>query len=71
MPNTPPSTEEVEEEEFLSRVTQLWWAEHEISSVHTNLDCALTDLRGLMATMETVRTHEVARWRSSTTTKRR
>jgi hypothetical protein len=38
MPNTPPRTEEVEEDESRSRVTQLWWAEHEISSVHTNLD---------------------------------
>jgi hypothetical protein len=60
MPNTPPSTEEVEEDALLSRVTQLWWAEHEISSVHTNLEYALTDLRRLMGTMETVHTHEVA-----------
>ena len=44
MPNTPP-VEEVEEDELLSRITQLWWAEHEITSVHTNLECALTDLR--------------------------
>ena len=44
----------------LSRITQLWRAEHEITSVHTNLEYALTDLRRLMSTMETVHTHEVA-----------
>jgi hypothetical protein len=36
MPTTPPRTEEVEEDESRSRITQLWWAEHEITSVHTN-----------------------------------
>jgi hypothetical protein len=60
MPNTPPRTEEMEEDESRSRITQLWWAEHEITSVHTNLDHALIDLRRLMATMETAHTHEVA-----------
>ena len=32
----------------------------QITSVHTNLEYALTDLRRLMSTMETVHTHEVA-----------
>jgi hypothetical protein len=50
----------VEEDESRSRITQLWWVEHEITSVHTNLDHALLDLRRLMATMKTVHTHEVA-----------
>ena len=56
MPNTPP-VEEVEE--------------YEITSVHTNLEYALTGLRRLMATMETVHTHEDTRWRSTATTKSR
>jgi hypothetical protein len=36
--------EEVEEDELLSRIMQLWRAEHEITSVRTNLEYALTDL---------------------------
>ena len=59
MPNTPP-VEDDEEEELLSRITQMWRAEYEITSVHSNLEYALTDLRRLMSTMETVHTHEVA-----------
>jgi hypothetical protein len=55
MPNTPP-VEETAEEELLSRSTQLWRAEYEITSVHSNLEYALTDLRRLMATMGTVHT---------------
>ena len=39
----------------------MWRAEYEITSVHSNLEYALTNLRRLMAsTMGTVRTHEVA-----------
>jgi hypothetical protein len=37
-----------------------WRAEYEITSVHTNLEYALTNLRRLMSTMETVHTHKVA-----------
>jgi hypothetical protein len=32
--------EEVEESESRSRITQLWWLEHELTSVHTNLEYA-------------------------------
>jgi hypothetical protein len=60
MPSTPPGEEMEEEEELISRITQLWRAEYEITSVHSNLEYALTDLRRLMATMGTVHTHEVA-----------
>jgi hypothetical protein len=60
MPRTPPPPEEVEESESRSRITQLWWLEHELTSVHTNLEHALVALRRLMATMNSVHTHEVA-----------
>jgi hypothetical protein len=59
MPRTPP-VEETEEEEIQSRITQLWWVEHEITAVHTNFEHALTELRRRMNTMATVHTHEVA-----------
>ena len=49
-----------EEEEIQSRITQLWWVEHEITAVHTNFEHALTELRRRMNTMATVHTHEVA-----------
>jgi hypothetical protein len=38
MPKTPPLPEEVEESESRSRITQLWWLDHELTSVHTNLE---------------------------------
>jgi hypothetical protein len=68
MPRTPPPPEEVEDNESQSRIAQLWWLEHELTSVHTNLEHALVALRRMMATMNSVHTHE--RWRSSTRTKR-
>jgi hypothetical protein len=60
MPRTPPPPEEVEDNESRSRIAQLWWLEHELTSVHTNLEHALVALRRLMATMNSVHTHEVA-----------
>jgi hypothetical protein len=60
MPKTPPPPEEVEESESRPRITQLWWLEHELTAVHTNLEQALVELRRLMTTMNSVHTHEVA-----------
>jgi hypothetical protein len=60
MPRTPPPLEEEEESESRSRITQLCWLEHEVTAVHTRLEQALIELRRLMGTMSSVRTHEVA-----------
>jgi hypothetical protein len=49
----------VEESESRSRITQLW-LEHELTAVHTRLEQALVELRRMMGTMDSVRTHEVA-----------
>ena len=59
MPSTPP-VEETEEEELQSRITQLWRIGYEVTSIHSNLEHALTELRRLMNTMAAVHTHEVA-----------
>ena len=59
-PRTPPPPEEEAESESRSRITQLWWLEHELTAVHTELEQALVELRRLMGTMNSVRTHEVA-----------
>jgi hypothetical protein len=41
MPRAPPPQEEAEEEVTRSRITQLWWLEHEITAVHGRLEQAL------------------------------
>jgi hypothetical protein len=60
MPRTPLPQEDAEEEVTRSRITQLWWLEHEITTVHGRLEQALVELRGLMGKMPSVRTHDVA-----------
>jgi hypothetical protein len=60
MPETPPRQEQ-EEETPKTRLTQLWWFEHDLGAVHFHIQRAHGGLSETMSDMENVKTHQFAK----------
>jgi hypothetical protein len=60
MPETPPRQEQ-EEEAPKTRLTQLWWFEHELGAVYFHIQRAHGELSEAMSDMENVKTHQFAK----------